>query len=366
MNRDRQDRIAIIGLGVIGGSLGMGLKSLGRYYIVGIDQDEQTLRTARETGAIDEGTSDYRRGVADARVVILSVPVTSIMRIATQIQDVVPLDAVVTDVGSTKAQLVATLEELFLGRFVGGHPMTGSEHAGIGGADQYLFENAIYVLTPTERTAPGALSTVEGLVRELGAIPICLPPREHDQIVAAVSHQPYLLAVALMNLTSALEADHPAAIMLAAGGFRDVTRVASGDPAMWMDIFDSNREFILQTSRQFRARLTDMEGYLERGDTAALAEALAKARQGRQRIPVAIRGFLPAVFEVLVMLPDRPGSIAEIAGILGHSGINIVDIEILRVREGEGGTLRLAFKTEEDATAALGALRYQGVVAKRR
>ncbi len=366
MNRDRQDRIAIIGLGVIGGSLGLGLKSLGRYYIVGIDQDEQTLRTARETGAIDEGTSDYRLGVAEARVVILSVPVTSIMRIAAQIQDVVPPDAVVTDVGSTKAQLVATLEALYQGRFVGGHPMTGSEYAGIGGADQYLFENAIYVLTPTERTAPETLAAVEGLVRELGASPICLSPREHDRIVAAVSHQPYMLAVALMNLASALETDHPAAMLLAAGGFRDVTRIASGEPAMWMDIFDSNREFILKTSRQFRARLSDLEGYLEHGDTAALAEALAKARQGRQRIPVAVRGLLPAVFEVVAMLPDRPGSIAEIAGILGHGGINIVDIEILRAREGEGGTLRLAFKTENDATAALDALRHRGIVVKRR
>lgn len=366
MSESQKERIAIIGLGVIGGSLGMALKALGRYHIVGIDQDEQTLRTARETNAIDEGTRNYHAGVAGARMVFLAVPVTSIMEIAALIRDSVSPDAIVTDVGSTKAQLVTALEELFPGRFVGGHPMAGSEYAGIRGADQYLFENAIYVLTPTESTASETLFTVERLVRAIGASPIRLSPYEHDQIVAAVSHQPYLLAVALMKLASTLEHDHPVTMLLAAGGFRDVTRVASGDPSMWVDIFASNRELIMKTSRQFRALLSELEEQIEHGDTISLADELSRARQGRQGIPLAIRGFLPAVFEVLVMLPDRPGAIAKIADILGDQGINIVDIEILKVREGEGGTLRLAFKTEEDAEAALYALKGQGVVAKRR
>jgi prephenate dehydrogenase len=133
-----------------------------------------------------------------------------------------------------------------------------------------------------------------------------------------------------------------------------------------MDIFASNREFILQTSRQFRDVLSELEGYLESGDTAALADRLARGRTGRQRIPLAIRGFLPAVFEVLVTVPDRPGAIAGVAGALGDHDINIVDIEIMRIREGDGSTLRLAFKAEDDAEAAVIALRGRGVTAKRR
>jgi len=361
-----QTRIAIIGLGVIGGSLGLSLKSLGKYHLVGIDRDQQTLQVALETGAIDEGTTDCCLGVAGAGIIFLAVPVAGIMEIAARIRDSAPPDAVVTDVGSTKGQVVETLEGLYPGRFVGGHPMTGSERAGISGADQYLFENAIYVLTPTDHTSPRALSVIEQLVREIGASPICLAPREHDLIVAAVSHQPYLLAVALMNLTLSLEPDHPAAMLLAAGGFRDLTRVASGDPSMWMDIFASNREFILQTSRQLRFSLSELEGCLRDGNTAALAERLTWARTGRARIPSVVRGFLPAVYEVLVTVPDRPGAIAGITGILGDQGINIVDIEILRIREGEGGTIRLAFRTEAEAEAARLALQGRDWLAKRR
>lgn len=366
MSGMRKDRIAIIGLGVIGGSLGMGLRSLGKYHVVGIDRDEQTLQAAREAGAIDEGALDYHRGVAGAGVVILAVPVAGIMEIAGLIRNSAPHDAVITDVGSTKARLVEALQDLYGGRFVGGHPMAGSENAGIRGAHRYMFENAIYVLTPTERTTSRALSTVERLVREIGANPVCLSPREHDRIVAAVSHQPFLLAVALTNLALSLEAEHPAALLLAAGGFRDLTRIASGDPSMWMDIFASNRDFILQTSRRFRGLIEEMEGCLERDDRASLMDWLNRARQARQRIPLSIRGFLPAAFEVLAIVPDRPGAIAGIAGALGDDGINIVDIEILRAREGDGGTLRLAFRTEEDAEAALDALKNQGITAKRR
>ncbi len=359
-------KIAIFGLGVIGGSLGLALSALDRYHIVGIDRNEQTLQTAIESHAINEGTGDYKKGAADADLVVLAVPVTGIIDIAGRISSLAPPEAVITDVGSTKAGIVSALEELFQGRYVGGHPMTGSEYAGIRGADQYLFENAVYALTPTARTETRALSLVERLVQEIGAIPIRLSPEEHDLIVAAVSHQPYLLAVALMNLVATMAPEHPAAMVLAAGGFRDVTRVASGDPEMWIDVFVNNRDLILQTSRRFRELLSGIEDCLDRGDLKALAGQLGRARQERGKIPRAVRGLLPSLSELVVTVPDRPGSLAGITTTLGNRGLNIVDIEILRVREGDGGTVRLAFKTGEEAEAALDALRQQGLTARRR
>jgi prephenate dehydrogenase len=255
---------------------------------------------------------------------------------------------------------------MFSSRFVGGHPMTGSEYAGIKGADRYLFENALYVLTPTPRTDPAAVAEIKKIVAEVGARNLCLSPHEHDLIVATVSHLPHFLALTLMNYAGKLALSHPETLLLAAGGFRDVTRVASGHPAIWRDIYASNREHLVNTCRQFRELLREMEQYLEQGDFGTLVTIMEEARREREKIPLKIRGFLPAVYEVVVTVPDRPGTIAHVAGILGERGINIIDIEILRVREGDGGTIRLAFAKEAEAELALRALRENGVIVKRR
>ncbi len=361
-----KQKIAIIGLGVIGGSLGMALSATGKYHVIGVDQDQETLQIARETEAISEGTHDYLEAVQDASVVFLAVPIGEIIRIAREIREKIGQDTVVTDVGSTKEPVVAELEKIFGGRFVGGHPMTGSELAGIKGADEYLFENSIYVLTPTENTEKEAVARVKSVVEETGARVIYLTPQEHDLIVAAVSHLPHLLAVALMTQVGDFAADHPVTFLLAAGGFRDVTRIAAGHPRMWRDIYQSNRHYILQASSQFRKILSSLEQLLANGDFEAFVGVMEKARTERQKIPYKLRGFLPAVHEVVVTVPDRPGTIARVAGILGERGINIIDIEILRVREGEGGSIRLAFASEEEAIAAYHALRQAGIVVKRR
>ncbi len=359
-------KIAIVGLGVIGGSLGMALVASGKYHVVGIDRDPLTLQVAQETSAVSEVTPDCCEGVSGAQVVFLAVPIGEIFKVARKIKDSVSPSTVITDVGSTKELVVAELEEIFSSRFVGGHPMTGSEYAGIRGADRYLFENALYVLTPTPHTDPAALAEVERIAAEIGARVLCLSPQEHDLIVATVSHLPHLLAVALMYHAGRLASSHPETLLLAAGGFRDVTRVAAGHSLIWRDIYASNRDCIIDTCRQFRGLLEEMEQRLEEGNYEALVAVMEEARREREKIPLKIRGFLPAVYEVVVTVPDRPGSIANVTGILGERGINIVDIEILRVREGDGGTIRLAFAKEAEAELALRALREKGVIAKRR
>lgn len=364
----KKEKIAIIGLGVIGGSLGMALSATGKYHIIGVDQDPLTLQVAKETNAISEGTQDCQEGVQGAQVIFLAVPIGEILKVARKIKDYIEPSAIVTDVGSTKGPIVAELEEVFSsgGLFVGGHPMAGSECTGIKGADRYLFENAIYVLTPTSCTDPEALDRIKKIVAETGARPLCLDPQEHDLIVATVSHLPHLLAVALMNYAGNFALNHPQTFLLAAGGFRDITRIAAGHSQMWRDIYASNRDYVLRTSQEFRRFLTQLEKFLEQEDFESLIKVMERVRAEREKIPFKIRGFLPAVYEVVVTVPDRPGTIARIAGILGNRGINIIDIEILRVREGEGGTIRLAFATEEEAAAAYKALREEGIVVKRR
>lgn len=359
-------KVAIIGLGVIGGSLGMALGATGRYHVIGIDSDPVSLRMAVETRAVTEVTGDVCAGVRDADVVFLAVPVTGIIKIAEMIKDYVAPGVVVTDVGSTKRIVVESLEKIFSGRFVGGHPMTGSEYAGIRGADQYLFENAIYVLTPSSRTDSAALDMVKTVVADTGARVLCVSPQEHDLMVAAVSHLPHLLAVSLMNTVSAIAGEHPETLILAAGGFRDLTRVASGQSSMWRDIYATNRENIMEVSRKLRKYLEMVEKCLEQEDYDSIAAEMQRARQEREKIPLKIRGFLPAIHEVMVTVPDRPGSIADVTREMAASGLNIIDIEIVRVREGDGGTLRMAFKTSEEADSAQAVLRNRGFVARRR
>jgi len=359
-------KIVIVGLGVIGGSLGMALSTTGKYHVIGIDKDPVTLQTALETRAVTETTEDICKGVRNADVVFLAVPVTEIVRIAEIIEDCVPPRAVVTDVGSTKRTVVEALEGKFFSRFVGGHPMTGSEYTGIRGADQYLFENAIYVLTPTPRTDPDALDMIKSIVADTGARILCVSPQEHDLMVAAVSHLPHLLAVSLMNSACEIARDHPETLILAAGGFRDITRVASSQSSMWRDIYATNRKNIIEVSRKLRKYLEHMERSLAQEDFDTIIIEMQRARQEREKIPLKIRGFLPAIHEVMVTVPDQPGSIADVTGAIAATGINIIDIEIVRIREGEGGTLRLAFKTSEEADSAQAVLRDRGFVAKRR
>ncbi|HHW41944.1 MAG TPA: prephenate dehydrogenase [Syntrophomonadaceae bacterium] len=359
-------KIAVVGLGVIGASLGMALNATGKYHVIGIDRDDETLQIALETRAAAEVTGDVCKGVRDADVVFLAVPVTGILRIAEIIEDCVPPGAVVTDVGSTKRTVVEALEERFSSRFVGGHPMTGSEYTGIKGADQYLFENAIYVLTPTSRTDFDALETVKTVVADTGARILCVSPHEHDLMVAAVSHLPHLLAVSLMNTACEIARVHPETLILAAGGFRDITRIASSQSSMWRDIYATNRKNIIEVSRELRKYLERIERSLEQEDFDAIVTEIQRARQEREKIPLKIRGFLPSIHEVMVTVPDQPGSIADVTGAIATAGINIIDIEIVRIREGEGGTLRLAFKTSEEADSAQAVLRARGFLAKRR
>lgn len=229
--------LVVAGVGLIGGSIALGARQ--RFLadrVIGLDPDAEALEVARFHGVIDEARLEPGPWLADADLLILATPSRALVPLAQELAPYLAADTVVTDVGSVKAEIVSAMEPL---RFVGGHPMAGSDRSGVRNADAALLENAVWVLTPTDATDPTALQRVRTFVEHLGARPIEIPPDQHDRLVARVSHLPYLAALALTNAASD-HGERDLAMLLAAGGFRDLTRVASGSPVMSRDMVAGN------------------------------------------------------------------------------------------------------------------------------
>lgn len=360
------NRVAIVGVGLIGGSLGLAInrRSLAKE-VIGIGRNPESLDLALKCGAAHRVSLSYD-GLDACDLVIVGTPVGSTLGVLTEISPHLSPGTVVTDVGSTKAKIVQESLGALPGGvvFIGGHPMAGSEREGIAGADPYLFENAFYVLTPVDGTPAESLRRLTRLVEGIGSRPVLMDPLEHDLSVAAVSHLPHLMAATLVNSLFDLPGSEKMSL-LAAGGFRDTTRIAAGSPVMWRDIFTANRHFILEAIAAFRRRLDEFQDAVESGDAPKIYDLLDRARTLKAGMPARRKGYLPALWEIVVTVPDRPGVIAQMAGILGDAGINIYDIEILRVREGDGGTMRLAFSSSEEQDRAVSLLTESGIQAQK-
>lgn len=308
-------RAAVIGTGLIGGSVGMALRRSG-WHVSGADRDEGSATRALELGAIDAIGED-----PDAELTFVAVPVRSVPAAAAAALE---RGGVVTDVGSVKAPVVAAVDHA---RFLGGHPMAGSEALGVDGARPDLFEGAVWVLTPTEATDPLAHTLVHQVVRSFGADVLTLDPAQHDRLVATVSHVPHLTAATLMEL-AATRGEHDASLLrLAAGGFRDMTRVAAGDPAMWIDICAENREAILDVMDGFISSLAALRDVVAAGDAEQLRTQLHRAHVARRSLPMDAPPPEQLV-EVRVPIPDQTGELLAVTALAGARGINVYDIEI--------------------------------------
>ncbi|MDZ7373218.1 MAG: prephenate dehydrogenase [candidate division KSB1 bacterium] len=359
--------VTIIGLGVIGGSMGL---ALGRkrpgLRRVGVDFPP-ALAVACELGMIDHAipVDRFQQEWEGTDVVILAVPIASIVSWLSILRHAVTPQMIVTDVGSTKREIVRKAQELlpYPECFVGGHPMAGSERRGGRASDPYLFENVTYVLTPTDITSNRAYETVAELATTLGAQVLTMHPEEHDRLAAVVSHLPQLLAVNLVNFAARHHEKDDRTLRLAAGGFRDMTRIASSPYEVWEDILRTNRDVILGVLEEFCKSLSDLRERLERDD---LREAFEKAARSRLSIPRDTKGFLHPLYDILVAVEDKPGVIARISTTLANAGLNIKDIEVLKVREGEGGSIRLALESERDRQQALELLRASGITCRAR
>jgi len=321
-------RAQIIGTGLIGASIGAGLRRLG-WTVTGYDIDEARSKRAVELGATDHAGVD-----PDAAIAFVATPAGAVAAAATRALGDHP-HAVVTDVAGVKGPVVSRLTDP---RFVGGHPMAGSEQEGVEGADPEMFQGATWVLTPEPQTDPVAFATVRAVVSQLGANVVELSAARHDSLVALVSHVPHLTAATLMNLAADTATEHATLLRLAAGGFRDMTRIAAGEASIWPDVCAENRAGILNALDRLLGALGEIRKVVESSDRAALLGVLERARHARVNLPTGVRSPDTAV-EVRVPVADRPGVLAGVTTLLGEMGINIYDLEIAHSAEGDRGVL---------------------------
>jgi len=276
-------RLTIVGVGLLGGSVAKAVRSGGlAREIVGVGRDEARLGTALRDGALDRVTTDLEAGVRDADFVLLAVPVLAVEALLPRVWWAAPDGATVTDVASTKAGIVRVADQLAARRalaFVGSHPMAGSERSGYGVARADLFRAATVILTPTDRTEPRAVKAVTEFWEAMGARVSALDAPTHDQAVAAISHLPHLVACALVDGVTRFE---PAALELAARGFKDTTRIAASDPDVWTEIFLANRAALATSLDAFRRALAELERCVTRGSAAELRAALARIKAARE------------------------------------------------------------------------------------
>lgn len=354
-------RVALLGTGLIGGSIGLALHRLPDVEeVVAYDLDPVVRAAAVERGAADREVASPADAVADADVVFVAAPVGAIPDLVASAASALKRGAVVTDVGSTKSRVVIEVAKSLPDgvTFIGGHPMAGTEEEGIGAAEATLLEGCWWILTPTEHVEAAAYRTLHGLLSRLGARVMALDAERHDDLMAIISHLPHLTAATLMNLAAERGEEHAGLLSLAAGGFRDVTRVAASNPDIWLDICSENGDAISTVLREFAGRLLELSDLVEAGNRSDLRERFLSAREARRNLPgKQVDGEL---IELLVPIPDRPAVLAEVTTTVGDLGINIEDLQISHSEEGGRGTLRLLVLGRGEATRVRDALSSRG------
>lgn len=361
--------VAICGGGLIGASLALVLAKRGGSTVRIHDADPVATAELTEVlgaaGAIVDVCHTWEAAATGADVVIAAVPPAAVAGVLAVGARSARPDALLTDVAGVKARVVrdvlAALTDVddAAPRFVGGHPMAGSERSGAPAADATLFTGATWVLTPSHRTDDASLARASELVRDIGARVLVLDPESHDTIVGLVSHLPQLVASVLADVAAeTVGADRDAILAVAGPGFRDTTRIAASDPDLWLEIVDGNRAAVLRALEAFTARLTDVVAAVRSNDTVGLRDVLARASRARRRL-VPKRTDAPIV-DLIVPLRDRPGEIARIAGALGSAGVNIEDLAMRHATAADRGSL-LVRVTQDDCGSAMRALAAVGV-----
>ncbi|HEX3028981.1 MAG TPA: prephenate dehydrogenase [Clostridia bacterium] len=355
-------KVTIIGLGLIGGSLARALRErLDITDIVAVNKSSESLDQALKDGVISKGLTDLDDSIWDSDIIFICTPVKRAMQYIDRICGKVKKGCIITDVGSTKSEIIEYINNLpDPPLFIGGHPMAGAEKTGYSSSFAHLFENAYYILSPSKTTEEWSIKLMLDFVEKIGAIPIVLDARKHDWITGCISHAPHVIASALVNMVKEQDSHEYEMQLLAAGGFKDITRIASSSPEMWENIISSNRNQIIQVLDNYIAKLECFKNNVINNEAERVFEFFQSAKQYRDSFPSSRNGLIEPQYDIVADVLDKPGIIGEIATILGLNGINIKNINVSNSREFEQGCLRISLSDYPSVNIAFDLLSNKG------
>lgn len=347
--------LGFIGFGLIGGSIARSVKKKNTdiYIKVYTRRKNPNLEKGVDEGVIDELIYSIDEHFSSCDIIFLCAPVMKNIDFLPILKPLVKPSCIITDVGSVKGNICKAASSLGLGRqFIGGHPMAGSEKTGYENSTDILLENAYYFLTPDSENRPEDIQIMHDLVDSIGASCVILPPQDHDLITAAISHVPHIIAVSLVNMVRLNDNEEENMKAFAAGGFKDITRIASSSPEMWQDICIANQESIDHFLRYFEQQLQQFRQMIAEDNKPGISDEFRKAGDYRNSIPAKKSSVIARSYDLFINIDDRAGAIATIATILSVNGISIKNIGIIHNREYADGVMKLELYNQEDAIAS--------------
>ena len=357
-----KETYGFIGLGLIGGSMARAIKRFAPdSRIIAYTPHRETVDAAKEDGIIDEPVYEIGAAFSECDYIFLCAPVELNNENLEKVAPYISSNTTLTDIGSVKNSIHEKVKELSLeDQFIGGHPMTGTERIGYKNSKASLLENAYYILTKTDNTDEERLERYRVLVKNMGALPLIVPYKQHDYITAAISHVPHVISASLVNLVKNNDSEDELMKTIAAGGFKDITRISSSSPTMWQQICNTNSDNISDLLSKYIDSLYDIKLAIDEHDSEKLFDFFASAREYRESFMDIASGPIQKTYVLHVEIDDQPGRLAAVAVLLSEHSINIKNIGIVHNREYERGTLRIELHNKKGLEEALGVLSENG------